>query len=258
MKELLMSHIPYGSIRNAIVVSALLLIGCHAKEAPTSGFISDPALMARDTSLPFQRTYWNRKYDPKEFTEIMIAPVNTQYVMAQNFWEKANVTGISPDQVKKDIQSLADYTQQSVTRAFADDPRHRFKVVQTAGPQTFILELALTQVVPSKAALNAIGYVTWVPTMIEVAGSTVTDSQDTGKGVVAIEGRIRNGGNGEIIGMFQDRQNPPTAIVDLKAVTWWAPAKQIVDNWSNQLVAVANRPPGGVVKTAPAFQLLVW
>jgi hypothetical protein len=118
--------------------------------------------------------------------------------------------------------------------------------------------MALTQVVPSKAALNAIGYVTWIPAVIEVAGATVTESQDNGKGVVAIEGRIRHGGNGEVIGMFQDRQNPPTAIVDLKAVTWWAPAKKIVDDWASQLVAVANRPPGGIVKPAPAFQLLVW
>lgn len=246
------------SIALPLAAVALLLAGCHAKEAPTSGFIDSPELMTRNQAGPFNRAYWNNKYDQKDFTQIVIAPVNTQYVMAQNFWEKASTAGLTPEQIKKDVQALADYTRQSMTRAFADDPKHRFAVVEEAGPQTLILELALTQVVPSKAALNAIGYVSWIPTMVAAAGSTVTESQDTGKGVVAIEGRIRHGGNGEIIGMFQDRQNPPQAIVDVKSVSWWAPAKQIVDNWSNQLVAVANRPPGGIVKPAPAFQLMIW
>jgi hypothetical protein len=263
IKELdmsLRSSVPFGHTLALVasVMAAAIIQGCHAKEAPTSGFIDKPELMARNTAGPFNRAYWNHKYEPKNFTEIMIAPVNTQYVMAQSFWEKASTSGLSPDQAKKDVQSLADYTRQSMTRAFSNDPKHRFKVVENAGPETLILELALTQVVPSKAALNAIGYVSWIPTMVAAAGSTITESQDTGKGVVAIEGRIRNGGNDEIIGLFQDRQNPPTAIVDLKAVSWWAPAKQIVDNWATDLVAVANRPPGGIVKPAPAFQLLVW
>jgi len=148
---------PFGkALALATITAAALLCGCHAKEAPTSQFIPQPALMARDETLPFNRAYWNHKYDPKSFTEIVIAPVNIQYVMAQNFWEKASSAGISPEKAKNDIQELADYTRESVTRAFANDPKHRFKVVQEAGPQTFILELALTQVVPSKAALNAI------------------------------------------------------------------------------------------------------
>jgi hypothetical protein len=86
----------------------------------------------------------------------------------------------------------------------------------------------------------------------------VTDSQDTGKGVIAIEGRIRDGATGEIIGMFADREHPKTAIIDLKALNWWAPARAIIDEWSSQLIAVANRPPGGVVTEAPTFELLVW
>jgi hypothetical protein len=201
------------------LLAATLLLGCHATEAPTPAFIEKPELMTHNEVGPFQRAYWNSKYDQKDFTEILIAPVNTQYVMAQNIWGKASAAGLSPEQIKKDVQSLADYTRQSFTRAFADDPKRRFKVVEEAGPKTLILELALTQVVPSKAALNAIGYVAWIPTVVEAAGSTLTGSQDTGKGVVAIEGRVRHGGTGEIIGMFQDRQSPPTALLDLKSLS---------------------------------------
>jgi hypothetical protein len=242
-----------------LVLAAAGLTGCKATEVETtSGFNPDSHLMAKDETLPFQRTYWNKKFDQHAYDEILIAPVNTDYLAAQSFWEKANVANAAPGQDKKDIAAIAEYTRQSFIRAAKDDPKHRFKVVDTAGPNTLILELAVTQLVPSKAVLNAIGYVTWIPTVVTMAGSTATDSQDTGKGVVAIEGRIRDGKSGEIIGMFADREHPKTAILDLKSLSWWAPAKEIVDEWSTQLIAVANRPPGGVVKDAPAFELLVW
>jgi len=80
----------------------------------------------------------------------------------------------------------------------------------------------------------------------------------TGKGVVAIEGRVRDGASGEIIGMFADREHPGSAIVDLKALRWWEPAKAIIDDWSRELIALANNPPGAVVKQTPQFELLVW
>jgi hypothetical protein len=214
--------------------------------------------MTKNESTPFQRTYWNKKYDAKDYTEILIAPVNTDYVAAQNFWEKANIANATPGQDKKDINAIADYTRQSFTRAFADDPKHRFTVVSAAGPKTLILEIAITQLVPSKAVLNAIGYITWIPTVVSMTGSVATDSQDTGKGAIAIEGRVRDGATGEIIGMFADREHPATAIIDVKALSWWAPTKGIIDQWGKELVALANRPPGGVVKEAPAFELLVW
>ena len=155
---------------------------------------------------------------------------------------------------------MAEYTRQAFVRAAENDPNHRFTVVEKdhVGDKTLILELAIVQLVPAKAVLNAIGYVTWVPTVVALGGSAATGSQDTGKGVVAIEGRIRDGKTGEITGMFADREHPPTAIVDLKALNWWAPAKTIVDQWARQLVALANRPPGGVVQEAPRFELMVW
>lgn len=253
-----MRNVLKSGVALAIFAGALGLGGCRATEGPDSGFNSDSHLMTKNEAGPFQRTYWNKKYNSKDFNEIMIAPVNTDYLAAQNFWEKANIANAMPGQDKKDITAIANYTRESFTRAFSDDPQRRFKVVTTAGPKTLILEVAVTQLVPSKAVLNAIGFVTWIPTAVSIGGSVASDSQDTGKGVIAIEGRVRDGGSGEIIGMFADREHPATAIVDLKALNWWAPAKGIIDQWSKQLVAVANRPPGTVVKEAPAFELLVW
>jgi hypothetical protein len=234
------------------------LTGCKSTDAPASGFNPDAERMKYDATMPFQRTYWNQTFDPKAYDELLVAPVNTDYLAAQSFWEKANAANAMPGQDKKDIAAIAEYTRQSFIRAASDDPKHRFKVVNAAGPKTLILELAITQLVPSKAALNAVGFVTWIPTAIATGASMAEGSEDTGKGVIAIEGRVRDGKTGEIIGMFADRERPKVAFVDLKALNWWAPAKQIIDEWSSQLIAVANRPPGGAVKAAPTFELLVW
>ena len=240
------------------IAALTALAGCKADETNSSDFINEPELMSYDPSTPFNRTYWNKKFDPKAYDELLVAPVNTQYVRAQSIWEKANVINVSQEQLAKDINALADYTRQSFIRAADQDPQKRFKVVGSAGPKTLILELALVQVVPSKAAMNALGYVTWVPSAVTSVGSMGTDSQDTGKGVIAIEGRVRDGATGEIIGMFADRERPKTAIVDIKSLNWWAPAKSVIDDWSRQLIALANRPPGGVVKDSPAFELMIW
>lgn len=238
--------------------SVLLFTGCKAKEAESSGFLNQANLMTHDETTPFQKTYWNKKYAKTQFKEVYVAPVNTDYIMSQNMWEKASAANISKEQVNQNVQMMAEYTRQSFIKAIQEDPSHRYKVVNKAGPQTLILELALTQLVPSKAALQAIGYVTWVPAVVRVSGAVSTGSQDTGKGVVAIEGRVRDGATGEVVAMFADREAPREGIVDLKALNWWAPAKDIIDTWAKQLVQLAHRRPGEVVEDSPTFELLIW
>jgi hypothetical protein len=239
------------------VLCLTLFTGC-ANKSTNSGFLQNPQLMSQQQGSPFQRTYWNRKFDPASYDQLYVAPVNTDYVMAQTFWEKANRSGVDLEQVKQDVAAVAIYTRQSFIRAATDDPKHRFTAVETPGKQTLILELAIVQLVPSKAVLNAIGYPTWVPGSIALGRRTLFESQDAGKGTVAIEGRVRDGGTGEIIGMFSDRQPPATAIIDLRALNWWAPARAVIDRWSHELIALANRPAGSVIKDAPPFELLVW
>ena len=58
-------------------------------------------------------------------------------------------------------------------------------------------------------------------------------------------------------GLFADRERPPTAIIDIKSLNWWAPARKVIDTWAKQFVAVANDPKGKV-KNASTFELLVW
>lgn len=232
--------------------------GCKAKEADSSGFLENHELMSRDPTTPFQKTYWNRKFEKAAYAEVYVAPVNTDYIMSENLWEKASAVNVTREQIRQNVSAMAEYTREAFIKAFRDDPNGRFKVVDKPGPKTLILELALTQLVPSKAVLNAMGYVSWIPSAVSVGTGVVTGSEDKGKGVVAIEGRVRDGASGEIVAMFADRENPSAALLDLKAINWWAPAKGIVDDWARQVVLLAQRRPGAVIRDTPTFELLVW
>jgi hypothetical protein len=76
--------------------------------------------------------------------------------------------------------------------------------------------------------------------------------------VIAIEARTRDGSSGQTVMMFADREHPPTALLDIKALFWWESAKPICDGWARQFVELANHPRGAKIQEIPNFQLLVW
>lgn len=243
--------------------ASLLLVACRAKPAPDSGFLRDPKLMTADKALPFNRMYVNPKFKDKRFTELYVAPVNTDYVTRQNAWERAELATLKPEQVKKDARVLGEYLRHAFIKAAERDPKKHFKVVDEAGPNTLVVELAIVQLAPSKIVLQAVAAVPVGPFGIighgiMIAGSALARSEDQGEGVIAIEGRTRDGATGEIVWMFADRERPPPAIVDVAAFSWWEPLKPICDGWAKQFVQLQNAPPGAKVKKAPIFKWLMW
>jgi hypothetical protein len=251
----------------ALAVCGCLLLaasgGCRAKPAPDAGFLTDPALMRPSKNIPFNRIWINPAYQPDRYTEIYVAPVNTDHVMAQNIWEKATLGDISRADVQKNVHALAEYLRQAVVKAAEKDPKKRFTVVDYPGPNTLVLEMAIVQLVPSKAELNAIGMLPFgvvgvITTGVEMGASAATNSEDQGKGVIAIEARTRDELTGEVTSMFADREHPPTAIVDLKAISWWAPVKSICDDWAREFIAVHDNPHNKKIKKISNFQPLVF
>jgi len=256
------SRMTAGMILIACAVGALC--GCRAKPAPDSGYLQNPQLMKADKNIPYNRMYINPRFKDVQYNEIYVAPVNTDYVLAENIWEKATVAHVSKEDVKKNVQMLADYQRSAFIKACQNDPKKHFRVVDTPGPNTLILEMALVQLVPSKAELQAlglvpVGFVGLGVTAVEIGASAATNSEDQGKGVVAMEARGRDGKSGEVCFMFADREHPPAAIVDIKALFWWEPAKPICDGWARQFVELSNDPERKKkIAEIPNFQLLVW
>ena len=245
------------------LAAILLLVGCRAKAAPDAGFLHDTTLMKADKLVPFNRVYLNPKYKGTHFTKVYVAPVNTDYLFARNTWEKATLASMNKDDVRKNVNRLADYLRNSFIKRFQNDPEKRFTIVDKPDSDTLLVELAIVQLVPSKAEFQAlslvpVGFVGTISTAVMAGGSAISGSEDVGKGVIAIEGRTRDSASGQVVCMFADRQHPPAAVLDVKALFWWEPAKPICDAWARQFVQFQTSTPGTKIKEMSNFELLVW
>jgi hypothetical protein len=229
----------------------VVMLGCKAKPAPDSGFLDQPEKMAKQARFPFHRAYWDHKYDAGHYTELLVQPVNTRYMLEQDFWQKANIRS---DRLAEDTLDIANYMRSALVKAALDDPNRRFRIVETPGPRTLVLEMALVELVPNKIALGALG----IASLAAPPAAGVATGIISGKGSVAMEGRIRDGATGQVIGMFADREEGATAPVDLGSLTWYHHAHTIIDTWATQLIELANTPKDHIVKDSDPFTLRPW
>jgi hypothetical protein len=240
-----------GMAGAAIVLAGLILFGCKAAPAPSVGF-ADPKEMKPDPTVPFNRFWREPNVDWKQYENVYIAPVNTAYMLKMTDWQK----GDRKETIQKDVATLADYSRTSMMKAFRDDPNHRYTVVDspTTRPHTLVYEVALIEVVPSKVLLNALGY---APFFIGTGISLVRDIGND-KSSAAFEARVRDGATGRIVMLAADREAEQFAIVDTRGLTWYSDAEGIMDQWSKEFVAVAEKKPGERIEGISTFRLLPW
>lgn len=215
--------------------------GCKAApaEKPTA-YLGDTSKMTKMDELPFNQSWYDHQVNWEGFKEVYVAPVHTEYIHQQSWWEKANFSGNREEAVKE----AADYLQSSVKTAFREDPKHKLMVVDKPGPDTMVMELALTELVPTKAWLNVAGY----------AGVMMALDH----GTVAMEGKIRKGADKKVIGMFADREKGKAALVSAADLTWSSHAHHIMDDWSEQFVEIMNTKEGVQVSSASTVTLKPW
>jgi uncharacterized protein DUF3313 len=236
-----------------LLVAAWGGVGCIQKAKPASpaGFIPDKDLQ-KPVDLPFQKA-WEKTGDWNRYTEIYIAPWNTDYLRQMTWWEKLE----RGEKVKEDAKELAGYARGVFEEAFRNDPKHRFVVVEQPGPKTLVAEFALVEVVPNKIVLDALGYA--AGPAVGAAGTAAANVQTaTTHSTVAFEARMRDGATNDIVAMFADREAEKFSIVNVKDLTWYGHAKAILREWADQFVKIANKQPGEIVKDSPPFDLKPW
>jgi len=237
-----------------VLVAAWGSVGCiqKAKPASPSGFIPDKELQT-PSDLPFQKAWRKKDLDWRHYKEIYVAPWNTEYLRQMNWWEKLE----RGEKVKEDAKELAGYARGVFEEAFRKDPKHRFTVVEQPGPNTLIAEFALTEVVPNKVVLDALGYA--AGPAVGAAGTVAANVQTaTTHSTVAFEARMKDGSTNEVVAMFADRESEKFSIVNVKDLTWYGHAKAILREWADQFVKIANKQPGEIVKDSAPFDLKPW
>jgi hypothetical protein len=150
---------------------------------------------------------------------------------------------------------MATFMHTQFVRAFQNDPQHRVRVVLTPERGSLTLEMAITELVPSKVLLNAIKVAG--PYGLGVAAAVLERGAEA-QSAVAFEARVKDTNTGETLAMFADKEYAVARPIDLKGFTWYANAQDIVTNWSQQFVQIANRRPGEIVKPASTFSLKPW
>src|SRR5262249_24155863 len=203
---------------------------------------------------PFHRMWVDPTYSANDYGSIEVAKVNTEFVEEQSTWAKTTVRQFH---IHDDLKMIAGEFHDIVVDKFKESKENRFAVVDAPRGDTMILELAVTQPLPNKAFLGAIGLAAWaapLPVGVPV-GILATFADD---GWMAIEGRVRDAKSGKVIAMFADREAAKTRVVDVEAVTWYGQARESMNDWADQFVLLANTPRDVTVEDSSAFTLMPW
>ena len=249
----------------AIACSVLLtglVAGCKTTEkmmkadpGRDSGFLEESDKMAENRSrAPFNRMWADPSFTAANYGTLVVAPVNTDHVLEENAWARANVRQFM---VERDIAEIAGDFHETVIEKFRESEDNHLKVVETPGDDTLILELAITELVPGKAFIGLVGLASWgAPLPIGIPAGAVASFADDGW--MAIEGRVREAKSGHVVAMFADREKGKTRILDLEAATWYGHARESMNDWAEQFVKIANTPKDVQVEDSAAFTLLPW
>lgn len=217
--------------------------------APNAGFISQPERQKARADLPFQKVWIKPGFDKSRYQYMVVAPVNTHYMLEMDWMHNlSSATWLSD--VKADIEELAGYFHGQVVRELRNDPKHRFQVVEQAprkGGRTLKLELALIEIDPSQPVLHGLG---WLQPGAGAVAGAVNQRR------AAFEGRLRDAKTNEVVATFADRDMADIGPIDLTRLTWYGPAKDIMDLWARQFVQLANRKPGEVVNDPTPVTLM--
>jgi hypothetical protein len=115
-----------------------------------------------------------------------------------------------------------------------------------------IIETAITELIPAKAYWNAAattaGFVIPGAGLLSAAGS----------GSLAVEGRVRDGGNRKLVANFRDRMKDKMALVNVDSYTWYGGSEANLNETATNIARVINAKPGTTVSQPSPVTLLAY
>lgn len=251
-----MSSTRFHSCLAAALMTAVLP-SCQLLEpapAADSGFNPRTTATANSRAAFLQQVWIADSYRGKpvsqQFSAVYIAPVSTRFMAEQSWWQQQ--TPMRQESLSADARAIATRMRQQFMRAIQQHPAHKMRLASAPGPGVLVIELALVELVPSKAYWNAAA--TAAGFAVPGAGYLTL----AGRGSIAIEGRARDGATNRIIATFKDRRADKTAPVDLGKYTWYHGAETNITDWAAEFAEFLNTQPGHVVKRARSVTLKPW
>ncbi len=214
-----------------------------ARPAADAGFLPHAEWLTEQRDrFPFHKVWRKPGGDRNRFTELLVRPVNTQFLFEMPWIQQAGGSGIN---FAKDIQRVAVFCTNKLKEAFNNDPNHRLKVVQSISPKTVVLEMAIVEILPTKDIYEKLG-------LSSLGTGTI------GQGSIAFEARVRDGKTNEILAMMADRELGKTNTATPGGITWYSHTDSVIEEWARQFVELMNTPLDHQVKDSAPFQLSIW
>ncbi|HXW82989.1 MAG TPA: DUF3313 family protein [Candidatus Binataceae bacterium] len=182
---------------------------------------SDRARMSRPSSLPFDSSWIKPGAELGKFSQIQLAPVTVAYLQPLSSQDAARV---SPDEQRNQALDAALYVKEALHRAAGS----RLQLVDSAGPGTLVLEVAIVQLTPAHAA--------------ETSGAISTAQSERAEqslpasgGRIGFDWRLSDGSSGEELAAFSKTLGAP---IPAAAPDRWAFVDPLTDRWARDAVSV--------------------
>jgi hypothetical protein len=188
-------------------------------EVTASGFLGDYSNLRKGKENEASLVYWNQQVDMHQYSKIIIDPIT--------IWlgGEGDLRDISP----QERQALANEFHAAVVEKVGQ----HFEIVDTAGPGTMRLRIALTDAAASNATLDTIS--TYVP-QARLLSSIVTMGSDTGAfvGEATAEAEIRDAITGTLLVAAVDRRAGTKSLGD-DTLDSWGDVRAAFDFWANRI-----------------------
>lgn len=231
-------------IRAAVFVAAVSLFAlasCRtayeeldASPLPPTSFLPDSKRLVRQgVEYPFQYLWFDRSTDWKRFKKLKFAKVDVSHLLSQSWWESVNTDKV--DALKAQAGQIGEYMRNAFIRDIIAEPYCSFVITDAVDSETAVIELALVQLVPTKAFFNAAGTVA----SVFIPGASLVASHFDA-GCVAMECKIVDGRTGRVVAMLSDRERDRSVVLSVSNYTWYGHAKQIIDDWAGAFAVMAD------------------
>lgn len=236
-----------NNIRNITIICSLaVLSACSNFNGPKGNNTSRAQFLDEVWVSPSVKG----KTISQQFTKVYFSPVGTGRLKQQGWW--AAQSSIKQQQLATDVRKLSSRMNGFLASAARNDSGRRLQVVSQPGPDTVIVDLAITELVPAKAywnaAATAAGFVVPGAGLLSAAGS----------GSIAIEGRVRDGNTGTVIASFRDRMSDKMAVVNLDSYSWYAGSEKNLQETAVNIARVLNSSSDTVVTQSSPVTLVAY
>lgn len=269
-----------------LFTATLLLQGCTVGDAveqikPTD-FITSPQLLHKPDRTPFDLAWSAPDINTHQYDTVVINPVRTDKINSDQWIFSASTFIASREAYLDRVSKLAKYIQSNLTERFTNYSRGDLKVSAEAAPPLDLVAEEPNGELPVKPEPEPLPLEELFPggrivvIDVSIAEADFGDPLIYG-GLLAVpfpglanlstavkapsltlEARLTDPTNGEVLTELVDRRFPQIKIIDINRLTISSALHEIVDSFSDDLVASFYREHGERVGKRLPFSLLPW